>query len=66
MDVRLNDLDPLTLAQKRNYFLRGSGDNSEWEKTRRELLSVIHCLRLNQLDENSSCPGRSVPFSAAT
>lgn len=47
---RLNDLQALTLLQKRNYFLRGSGDNSEWVKVKRELLAGIHYQQLNLLD----------------
>lgn len=58
---RLSDLDALTLAQKRHYFLRGAGDNSEWVKARRELLSAIHYQQLNLLDEKWSVPG---PFDA--
>lgn len=58
---RLNDLDALTLAQKRHYFLRGAGDNSEWVKARQELLSAIHYQQLNLLDEKWSVPG---PFDA--
>ncbi|WP_203461370.1 CheR family methyltransferase [Enterobacter cloacae] len=58
---RLSDLDSLTLAQKRHYFLRGAGDNSEWVKARRELLSAIHYQQLNLLDEKWSVPG---PFDA--
>lgn len=58
---RLSDLDALTLAQKRHYFLRGAGDNSEWVKARRELLSSIHYQQLNLLDEKWSVPG---PFDA--
>jgi chemotaxis protein methyltransferase CheR len=58
---RLSDLDALTLAQKRHYFLRGAGDNSEWVKARRELLSAIHYQQLNLLDEKWSIPG---PFDA--
>ncbi|HBH7060405.1 TPA: methyltransferase domain-containing protein [Enterobacter cloacae] len=58
---RLSDLDSLTLAQKRQYFLRGAGDNSEWVKARRELLSAIHYQQLNLLDEKWSVPG---PFDA--
>lgn len=58
---RLSDLDVLTLAQKRHYFLRGAGDNSEWVKARRELLSAIHYQQLNLLDEKWSVPG---PFDA--
>lgn len=54
---RLSDLDALTLAQKRHYFLRGAGDNSEWVKARRELLSAIHYQQLNLLDEKWSVPG---------
>ncbi len=58
---RLSDLESLTLAQKRRYFLRGAGDNSEWVKARRELLSAIHYQQLNLLDEKWSVPG---PFDA--
>ncbi|AIV30513.1 CheR family methyltransferase [Enterobacter cloacae] len=58
---RLSDLDALTLAQKRHYFLRGAGDNSEWVKARQELLSAIHYQQLNLLDEKWSVPG---PFDA--
>ncbi|WP_148242074.1 CheR family methyltransferase [Enterobacter asburiae] len=58
---RLSDLDSLTLAQKRHFFLRGAGDNSEWVKARRELLSAIHYQQLNLLDEKWSLPG---PFNA--
>lgn len=58
---RLSDLDPLTLAQKRHYFLRGAGDNSAWVKAKRELLSAIHYQQLNLLDETWSVPG---PFDA--
>ena len=58
---RLSDLDALTLTQKRHYFLRGAGDNSEWVKARRELLSAIHYQQLNLLDEKWSVPG---PFDA--
>ncbi|EMC1014158.1 methyltransferase domain-containing protein [Enterobacter bugandensis] len=58
---RLSDLDALTLAQKRHFFLRGTGDNSEWVKARRELLSAIHYQQLNLLDEKWSVPG---PFDA--
>ena len=49
---RLNDLQALTLAQKRNYFLRGSGENSESVKVKRELLAGIHYQQLNLLDAN--------------
>lgn len=58
---RLSDLDALTLVQKRNYFLRGAGDNSEWVKVKRELLSAIHYQQLNLLDEKWAVPG---PFDA--
>lgn len=58
---RLSDLGALTLVQKRHYFLRGAGDNSEWVKARRELLSAIHYQQLNLLDEKWSVPG---PFDA--
>lgn len=58
---RLSDLQSLTLAQKRHYFLRGSGENSERVKVKRELLAGIHYQALNLLDANWSVPG---PFDA--
>lgn len=58
---RLSDLDALTLAQKRTWFLRGAGDNSEMVKAKRELLSAIHYQQLNLLDEKWPVPG---PFDA--
>ncbi|MFK3660848.1 CheR family methyltransferase [Scandinavium sp. NPDC088450] len=58
---RLSDLQSLTLAQKRHYFLRGAGDNSERVKVKRELLSSIHYQQLNLLEANWSVPG---PFDA--
>jgi chemotaxis protein methyltransferase CheR len=58
---RLSDLSALTLMQKRQYFLRGSGDNSEHVKVKRELLASIHYQQLNLLDARWSVPD---PFDA--
>lgn len=58
---RLSDLQALTLAQKRHYFLRGAGDNSERVKVKRELLAGIHYQQLNLLEANWAVPG---PFDA--
>lgn len=58
---RLSDLQALTLAQKRHYFLRGSGDNSEQVKVKRELLAGIHYQQLNLLDASWAVPA---PFDA--
>ncbi len=58
---RLSDLQELTLEQKRNYFLRGSGENSERVKVKRELLASIHYQQLNLLDARWAVPE---PFDA--
>ncbi|WP_343552926.1 CheR family methyltransferase [Pantoea sp.] len=58
---RLNDLTALTLMQKRNYFLRGSGENNNLVKVKRELLSSIHYQQLNLLDARWPVPE---PFDA--
>jgi chemotaxis protein methyltransferase CheR len=58
---RLSDLESLTLAQKRHYFLRGAGENNECAKVKRELQLAINYQQLNLLDEKWSVPG---PFDA--
>ncbi|MGU3415879.1 CheR family methyltransferase [Enterobacteriaceae bacterium C23F] len=60
-EYRLSDLQTLTLAQKRHYFLRGSGENSERVKVKRELLAGIHYQQLNLLEESWAIPA---PFDA--
>ncbi|HBZ14787.1 CheR family methyltransferase [Pantoea sp. NPDC088449] len=57
---RLSDLDTLSLMQKRHYFLRGSGENSEMVKVKRELLASINYLQLNLLDANWASVPESV------
>lgn len=58
---RLTDLQSLTHTQKREYFLRGSGENSEQVKVKPSLLANIHYQQLNLLDNAWSVPG---PFDA--
>ncbi|WP_312629451.1 CheR family methyltransferase [Scandinavium sp.] len=58
---RLSDLSSLTQLQKQNFFLRGTGAQSEFVKARKELLSTIHYQRLNLLDSNWDIPA---PFDA--
>ncbi|WP_375601751.1 CheR family methyltransferase [Enterobacter hormaechei] len=58
---RMSDLHSLTLVQKRHYFLRGSGENSDRVKVKPELLATIHYQRLNLLDNSWPLPG---PFDA--
>lgn len=58
---RLSDLQTLTLAQKRHYFLRGAGEHSERVKAKPSLLAGIHYQQLNLLDEKWDVPG---PFDA--
>lgn len=58
---RLADLHPLSPLQKRQYFLRGTGENSDRVRAKRELLAAIHYQQLNLLDESWQVPG---PFDA--
>lgn len=58
---RLADVQSLSPAQKRQFFLRGTGDNSEQVRVKQELLAAIHYQRLNLLDANWNVPG---PFDA--
>lgn len=55
------DLHTLSPQQKRQYFLRGTGINSDRVRVKRELLAAIHYQRLNLLDESWQVPG---PFDA--
>lgn len=58
---RLADLDSLTVEQKRNYFLRGTGDQENLVKVRKELLASIRYQHLNLLNPNWDVPA---PFDA--
>lgn len=58
---RLNDLDNLSLEQKRSYFLRGTGAQQHLVKVRKDLLETIHYQHLNLLDQNWDIPA---PFDA--
>ncbi|CCP08076.1 CheR family methyltransferase [Erwinia amylovora] len=58
---RMADLHTLSPQQKRQYFLRGTGINSDRVRVKRELLAAIHYQRLNLLDESWQVPG---PFDA--
>lgn len=58
---RLSDLDSLTAEQKRNYFLRGNGDQENLVKVRKELLASIRYQHLNLLSLNWDVPA---PFDA--
>jgi chemotaxis protein methyltransferase CheR len=58
---RLEDIHALSLTQKRNYFLRGTGENSDKVRVKPELLSTIHYQQLNLLDSKWAAPG---PFDA--
>lgn len=58
---RLSDVQSLTLEHKRQYFLRGSGENSEQVKVKSELLKNIHYQQLNLLDAKWAVPE---PFDA--
>lgn len=58
---RLNDLDSLSLEQKRSYFLRGTGAQQHLVKVRKDLLETIHYQHLNLLDQKWDIPA---PFDA--
>lgn len=58
---RLSDLDSLSLEQKRNYFLRGTGAQQELVKARKEVLDSIQYQQLNLLDPKWDIPA---PFDA--
>ncbi len=58
---RLADLQSLSMAQKRHYFLRGTGEHSEMVRVKPQLLSAIHYQQLNLLDREWKVPG---PFDA--
>lgn len=58
---RLNDLDSLSLEQKRSYFLRGTGTQQHLVKVRKDLLETIHYQHLNLLDQKWDIPA---PFDA--
>ncbi len=58
---RLSDLDNLTTEQKKNYFLRGTGEQQNLVKVRKELLETIHYQYLNLLDAKWDVPA---PFDA--
>ncbi len=58
---RLSDLDSLSVEQKRNYFLRGTGEQENLVKVRKELLASIRYQHLNLLDANWDVPA---PFDA--
>ncbi len=58
---RLSDLDNLTAEQKKNYFLRGTGEQQNLVKVRKELLDTIHYQQLNLLDAKWDIPA---PFDA--
>ncbi len=58
---RLADLQSLSQAQKRSYFLRGTGEHGDKVKVKQELLSAIHYQQLNLLDREWKVPG---PFDA--
>ncbi|MCL9645312.1 CheR family methyltransferase [Rahnella bonaserana] len=58
---RLSDIDSLTAEQKKNYFLRGTGDQQNLVKVRKELLASIRYQHLNLLSPNWDVPA---PFDA--
>lgn len=58
---KLSDLKNLTIAQKRNYFLRGAGAHENMVKVRKELLASICYQQLNLLDPKWDIPA---PFDA--
>lgn len=58
---RLNDLDCMSIEQKRNYFLRGTGSQKNLVKVRSYLLDTIHYQHMNLLDQNWDIPA---PFDA--
>jgi chemotaxis protein methyltransferase CheR len=58
---RLSDLDNLSAEQKKNYFLRGTGEQQNLVKVRKELFSTIHYQQLNLLNPTWDIPA---PFDA--
>ncbi len=58
---RLADLQNLSITQKRDYFMRGTGDHVELVKVKRELQAAINYQHLNLLAETWPVPG---PFDA--
>jgi chemotaxis protein methyltransferase CheR len=54
---RTSDLNNLTLEQKRRYFLRGTGRNSDHVKVRPEITGAIHYQHLNLVDPKWDLPG---------
>ncbi|HEY1844062.1 MAG TPA: CheR family methyltransferase [Buttiauxella sp.] len=58
---RLADLQTLSMAQKRHYFLRGTGEHSEMVRVKPQLQAAIHYQQLNLLDRDWKVPG---PFDA--
>ncbi len=57
----LRDIDALTDEQKRNWFLRGTEQQKQMVKVKKELASCIHFERLNLIDMNWNVPA---PFDA--
>lgn len=58
---RLSDIASLSEEQKKQYFLRGTGEQRDLVKVRNELRASIHYQQLNLLDANWDVPG---PFDA--
>lgn len=58
---RISDLHSLTPVQKRQYFLRGAGENETLVKVKPELMAAINYQHLNLLEPGWPLPG---PFDA--
>lgn len=58
---RLGDIQILTMAQKRRYFLRGAGKHRDQVRVKTELLGMIHYQQINLLDPHWPVPQ---PFDA--
>lgn len=58
---RLSDIQMLTMAQKRRYFLRGAGEHHEQIKVKPELLASIVYQQINLLNAHWPLP---LPFDA--
>jgi len=58
---RLSDLDDLSAAQKKKYFMRGTGEHENLVKVRKELHDTIAYQQLNLLDPKWDIPA---PFDA--
>lgn len=58
---RLSDIAGLSQSQKQTYFMRGTGEQRERVRVKRELLSSIHYQQLNLLNSEWDIPA---PFDA--